>query len=85
MDKDLLTIVNPILSIIGTIIIAWLVTSRTARRNVDTTLERQAEMKIAEFRQAWINDLRNALSSFQALATTPGEAGFTFQVQHRLI
>lgn len=49
-----------IVSILGTI---WVARSAATASSV---------AKIAEFRQAWINELRNCLAEFQALGTTPG-------------
>ena len=45
--------------------------SKTALEGVQKQIEFQRAVKIAEFRQAWINDLREAMAKFQSLGITP--------------
>lgn len=68
-----------ILTSIGTIILIGALTfvttyiSNHSASNRDLANRRiAAELKIAEFRQAWINSLREALSEFHSYGTIPG-------------
>jgi hypothetical protein len=47
----------------------WL-SSRFATKNAERQNDLSAKLKLAEFRQAWINDLRNCFSEFQSRAIT---------------
>lgn len=43
----------------------------TAFRIHRQTISMQATLKISDFRQVWINDLRNAMAEFQSYGVTP--------------
>ena len=45
--------------------------SGVALEGVQRQIEFQRGVKIAEFRQAWINDLRESMSKFQSMGVTP--------------
>ena len=52
-----------LLGVTVTIIVQW--------RNFNKQLQSAHALKIAEMRQAWINDLRQAMATFQSYGVTP--------------
>jgi hypothetical protein len=50
---------------------AALKSSANALRGIDRQIKLQGAAKIAEFRQEWINNLREAMSNFQSYGVTP--------------
>jgi len=59
-------IVVGIISALGVIAAAYI-----SLRGTHLQLQWSAQVKIAEFRQQWINDLRDAMSSYQSIAIGP--------------
>ncbi len=66
-------ILYPLVAAGALALIAALIAARTAKRNVEAQNDLAAKIKLAEFRQAWINDLRNCLSSLM-FPQSPAEA-----------
>ncbi|WP_144428187.1 hypothetical protein [Azospirillum thiophilum] len=79
MDKtQLITIAAPVIALFGAAIgavIAFFATkynADTSRKNALIQARLNQHIKISDFRQNWINDLRNAMAGFQSYGTTPG-------------
>ena len=80
-DSSTYTIVIGFVSIFGSFfgaIAASYITSKATRSSASATLEVnlrqitfQRAAKMADFRQAWINDLRESMARFHALGVTP--------------
>jgi hypothetical protein len=76
-DPYVAGIVAAIVSTIGTLIasrISLKASNETARKafvGITRQLEFQTRAKMAEFRQAWINELRAHMSTLQSLGVTP--------------
>ena len=68
----------PLLLMLGALIgagLAYMASTRAsnvARRNADLQAHTAQQLKIAEFRQAWIHTLRDAMAEFQSYGVTPG-------------
>src|SRR3569623_1794580 len=58
-----------IVGLFGFFGVGW--TVLTAQRNIKKQLLSAHTLKIAEMRQAWINDLREAMATFQSYGVTP--------------
>jgi len=54
------------------VLVAALASAIAGQRSVKQTTIAQTTFKIADFRQAWINDLRNSMAEFQSFCITPG-------------
>lgn len=68
MESSLVPVVSGITAVIAAIITSFCMTkSAKKRRSFDSIL------KISEFRQKWINDLRNTMAEFQSYAIMPNE------------
>ena len=52
---------------------AWY-TNRRAHRSVKERMRFDRLMKVSEFRQAWINSLRDSMAEFQSIGITPGQS-----------
>jgi len=75
-----LTAISPaVLPLIGVFIGAWLTSratlrsSRNALTGIRLQMTLQAEIKLSDFRQAWINILRDCLAELQSIGMTPGK------------
>lgn len=58
--------------------------SRSAEKREAENRRISSELKLAEFRQSWINTLRDTLSEFQAIAMSPGNSPINDQNFYRL-
>jgi hypothetical protein len=58
-----------IVGLFGLLGVAWTVIM--TQRNMRRQLQSSHTLKIAEMRQAWINDLRNTMATFQSYGVTP--------------
>ena len=68
---SILILIVPVLS--G--FVGWITVLYTTRRSSRSTKERmhfERLMKISEFRQIWINSLRDSMAEFQSYGVTPG-------------
>lgn len=68
-------------------IVAWLsawYSTRRALRTEQSKLDLQVTLKISEFRQNWINDLRDCLSEFQSRGVLPDDDPRTDREFYRL-
>lgn len=63
-------LVIPLISGIGAIVAA-IITSMCMIKNANKKRSFDSVLKIAEFRQRWINDLRNAMAEFQSYGALP--------------
>ncbi|MBR6123890.1 hypothetical protein IKQ19_09915 [Candidatus Saccharibacteria bacterium] len=61
----------PLISGIGAIVAA-IITSMCMLKNANKKRSFESVLKIAEFRQQWINDLRNSMAEFQSYGALPG-------------
>lgn len=59
-------------------------TNRISESNAKLQTHLAANLKLADFRQAWINALRDDMAAFQALGVTPGVAQRSEQDFYRL-
>lgn len=76
--EDFSTSYQAILTSIGTLVLVGLLTFITTHISIRSASRREvanrriaAELKIAEFRQTWINNLRDALADFHSYGTIP--------------
>jgi hypothetical protein len=75
---SLSTISPAILPLVGVFVGAWLTSRATLRSSknalvgIKLQMALQAEMKLSEFRQSWINNLRDCMAEFQSIGMTPG-------------
>lgn len=73
MDEKLVASILPLLgAVIGAavaLIGAWL-----SKSNTEKQLHVNAELKVADYRQAWINSLRDAMAEFQSYGVNPATA-----------
>ncbi len=63
-----------------TVFATWFVsaqTNRTARRLAEKERRQNVQLKLAEFRQAWINDLRNELARYSSLTLSSRGKSFS--------
>jgi hypothetical protein len=59
-------ILLPLVAATGFTLLSMWLSTRNANRNAQRQNDLSAKMKLAEFRQAWINELRNCLSKVQS-------------------
>ena len=77
-DPYVYGVVVAIVSAIATVVasrVAFHASKKSAASALDgiaRQIEFQTRGKVAEFRQAWINELRNQMSKLQSISTTPG-------------
>jgi hypothetical protein len=65
------TVLVPIISAaIGAI--AAIIAGRYLKKNEDKRRSFEGTLKVAEFRQQWINDLRNTMAEYQSYGILPG-------------
>ena len=65
-----ISVVVPILSVLVATVASWYATRKTLRANKHR-MNFEGVMKIAEFRQAWINNLRDEMAEFQSYGVHP--------------
>ena len=63
-------VIVPILGALIGVLSAW-ITSRRLKKNEDKRRPFEGMLKIAEFRQQWINKLRSSMSEFQSYGILP--------------
>ena len=63
-------VIVPILSALIGVLSAW-ITSRRLKKNEDKRRPFEGMLKIAEFRQQWINKLRSSMAEFQSYGILP--------------
>jgi len=66
----IISVAVPILSAIVAAVASWYATRKTLRANKHR-MNFEGVMKIAEFRQAWINNLRDEMAEFQSYGIHP--------------
>ena len=66
-----ISVLVPIFSAIVAALASWYATTRTLKVNRHR-MNFEGVMKIAEFRQAWINNLRDEMAEFQSYGVHPG-------------
>lgn len=65
------SVLIPLVSAVVAVASSWYSTRRVLKAE-RTKLAFQGDLKIAEFRQAWINSLRDEMSEFQSYGILPG-------------
>ena len=63
-------VIVPILGALIGVLSAW-ITSRRLKKNEDKRRPFEGMLKIAEFRQQWINKLRSSMGEFQSYGILP--------------
>jgi hypothetical protein len=64
-------IVSFISASLSSAVIAAFVSSRTSKINEEKRRSHERKIKVAEFRQQWINELRNTMAEFQSYGILP--------------
>jgi lipid A disaccharide synthetase len=68
---------------IFTLLNAWLL-ARNATKNAEVQNDLATKRKLADFRQAWLNELRDCLSELQSIALVPGSEQSDLRQQYRI-
>lgn len=72
-SQPVATVFAGVLSCIAVIASAW-ISSKIANKNISVSrkqIKLNHELKLAEFRQAWINSLRDTMAEFHSIGTHP--------------
>jgi hypothetical protein len=71
--------ISPIIPpLLGVFVGAWITSratlksSKNALLGIQRQISFQVDTKLSDFRQIWINDLRNCMAEFQSIGMTPG-------------